>query len=94
MNKQDTLTMVPTIPYEYDVDKFIDKFGALVPLEFTGWRDETMAWKNSAYLGAVISVSPTFRIKGPDTIKFLSDHFVNGFKDFAIGTARHGIMCN
>lgn len=94
MNRQDTLTMVPTIPYEHDVDRFIDKFGALLPMEFTGWRDETLAWKNSAYLGAVISVSPTFRIKGPDTIKFLSDHFVNGFKDFKVGTARHGIMCN
>ena len=94
MSKPDMLTMIPSIPYEGDVSRFFAMYGWVVPFEFTGWRDETLAWKETAYLGAVISTSPTFKIKGPDTIKFLSDHFVNGFKDFAVGISRHGIMCN
>jgi glycine cleavage system aminomethyltransferase T len=94
MNKPDMLTMIPTIPFEGDVSRFFYMYGWVVPFEFSGWRDETMSWKEGAYLGAVISTSPTFRIKGPDTIKFLSDHFVNGFKNFPVGTSRHGIMCN
>ncbi len=53
-----------------------------------------MAWKEGAYLGTFLSlITPTYKIKGPDTLKFLSDTNVNSFKNFPVGTGKHGIMC-
>jgi glycine cleavage system aminomethyltransferase T len=65
----------------------------LVPYEYTGWRDETMAWKESCYLHGNLNPTPTFRIKGPDALKFLSGTCVNGFSKFPVGTGKHAIMC-
>lgn len=93
MNKQEMFLHAPAIPYEGDCVKFLGRFSTVAPLEFTGWRDETMAWKDGAYLGAVLNPTPTYRIKGPDVIKFLSDTNVNSFKNFSVGTGKHGIMC-
>ena len=69
-------------------------FPFAVPYEYTGWRDETMAWKKTCYLHGNLNPSPTYRIKGPDALKFLSDTCVNGFSNFPIGTGKHAIMCN
>ena len=65
-----------------------------VPYEYTGWRDETMAWKETCYLHGNLNPSPTFRIKGPEALRFLSDTCVNTPHKFPIGTGKHGIMCN
>jgi glycine cleavage system aminomethyltransferase T len=97
MNKQEMFMLNPSIPYEFDTVQLWAPFGGsvVVPFEYTGWRDETLAWKNSAYLGTALSlISPTFKIKGPDVMKFLSDHFVNSFAKFPVGGTKHGIMCN
>ena len=88
------LPFVPTMPYEGDVSVF-GTFGPfLVPVEFQGWRKEVESWKDGAYLGAVLGISPTFRVKGPDAQRFLSDHFVNNFTSLKVGGSRHGIMCD
>lgn len=84
----------PYVPYDPDVRLYVGtmrKF--LVPYEYTGWRDETMAWKESCYLHGNLNPTPTFRIKGPDALKFLSDTCVNGFSKFPAGTGKHAIMC-
>jgi glycine cleavage system aminomethyltransferase T len=65
-----------------------------VPYEYSGWRDETMAWKETCYLHGNLNPSPTYRIKGSEAIKFLSDTCVNSFANFPIGTGKHAIMCN
>lgn len=65
-----------------------------VPFEYTGWWDETMSWKETCYLHGNLNPSPTFRIKGSDAIKFLSDICVNTVTNFPVGTGKHGIMCN
>ena len=78
----------PYVPYDPDVRLYVGtmrKF--LVPYEYTGWRDETMAWKESCYLHGNLNPTPTFRIKGPDALKFLSDTCVNGFSRFPAGPA-------
>ncbi len=68
--------------------------GYAVPYEYTGWRDETIAWKETCYLHGHLNPTPTFRIKGPGALKFLSDTCVNSFANFPIDTGKHGIMCN
>ena len=83
----------PAIPYEGDCIKFLGRGPTVMPFEFTGWREESLSWKESAYLGAVLNPAPTYKIKGPDTLKFLSDTNVNSFKNFPVGMGKHGIMC-
>ncbi len=65
-----------------------------VPYEYTGWRDEQMSWKQAGYIHGNLNPSPTFRIKGPEALKFLADICVNSFANFPVGTGKHGIMCN
>ena len=65
-----------------------------VPYEYTGWRDETMSWKETCYLHGNLNPSPTYRIKGHDALKFLSDTCVNSFANFPVGRGKHAIMCN
>ena len=65
-----------------------------MPFEYTGWRDETLAWKESCYLHGHLNPSPTYRIKGPEALNFFTDTCVNSFAKFPIGTGKHGIMCN
>jgi hypothetical protein len=57
MNKQDMSMFVPTTPHEGDCANFHLQGPVLAPLEFTGWRDETLAWKNGAYIGTFISTA-------------------------------------
>lgn len=64
------------------------------PLEYTGWRDEVMSWKESAYIHGHLNPSPTVILRGPDVLKLLSDTCVNSFATFEIGAAKHAIMCN
>ena len=85
---------IPTMPYQGDVSVF-GTFGPfLIPVEFQGWREEVRSWKDGAYLGAFLSLSPTFRVKGPDAERFFSEHFVNNFANLKVGGSRHGIMCD
>lgn len=63
------------------------------PLEFTGWQDEQMSWKEHCYVGDWSWLNEA-RIKGCDAEKFCSSLFVNTFSGFPAGTAKHGILCN
>ena len=60
--------------------------------EYTGWRDETQAWKTTAYIHGHLNPSPTTRLTGPDALEFLSSVCVNGFRKFEVGASRHAIM--
>ena len=62
--------------------------------KFSGRRDESQSWKEGAYLGAAISLSPVYVIRGTDAERFFSEHLVNDFAHMEVGTFRHGIMCN
>jgi len=84
----------PYAPYDPGVHLYIgNTFDHAVPYEHSGWRAETMAWKDSCYLNGNLNPSPTFRFKGPDALRFLSENCVNGFDNFAIGGGKHAIMC-
>ena len=85
----------PFVPLDPNVHLYIgNTFGHIVPYEHTGWRDETMAWKENCYLHGNLNPSPTYRIHGPDALKFLSDSCVNSFKNFPVGSGKHAIMAD
>ena len=95
MSKAGVLNHSPFVPY----DEKVVLYGTwpsrpyAIPWEYTGWRDESLAWKSSCYIHGNLNPSPTWLIKGPDALKFLSSYLVNGLKAFEVGMARHGIMC-
>ena len=93
------LTHCPQIPFDPNFRGLFSSYlssydyGAH-PFEYTGWRNETNAWKESCYINSSLNPTDTQWLKGPDALKFLSDHCVNNFEKFPVGTGKHGIMCN
>lgn len=82
------------VPFDPTALSYVS-FGALHPYEFTGWKEETMSWKENCYIHAGLSfMVVTADIIGPDAVKMLSDISVNSFKNFPVGSAKHLIMCN
>jgi glycine cleavage system aminomethyltransferase T len=86
-------------PFDPDVDTYFYsrttlEHGSVLPLEYSGWRNEVMSWKETCYLHSGLNPAFTYRVKGPDALKLFSDICVNGFTKFPIGSLRHAIMCN
>lgn len=94
MKQPQMLMFTPVMPWQQDAVNLFTYGPLLTPHEFTGWRSETLAWKTGAYLGTAISLSPTYKIKGPDAEKFLSHVCVNNIPSMKVGGMRHAIMCN
>lgn len=92
---QPTFQHSPYLPFDPTIGTYFNFFlpGAAIPLEYTGWRDEVMSWKETCYLHGGLNPSNVTRFKGPDVVKFLSEHCVNSIAKFPIGTATHGMMC-
>ena len=53
------------------------KYDGYAPFEFTGCRNESMAARETAWIGVSLMGSPTFDIWGPDAVKFLNYYCVN-----------------
>ncbi len=89
-----TMDHSPFVPHDPAVHLYIgNTFAHAVPYEHSGWRAETMAWKENCYLNGNLNPSPTYRIKGPDSLRFLSKVCVNSLQNFPIGSGKHAIMC-
>jgi glycine cleavage system aminomethyltransferase T len=89
-----TVPLNPVLTCDSDAKSYAMIGPLLYPMEFDGWRDESRSWKNGAYLGAAISLSPVYVVRGAEAERFFSEHFVNDFTRMQVGTFRHGIMCN
>jgi len=61
--------------------------------EYTDWIDESMSWKTSCYIGDWSFLGDLF-VKGPDSLKLISDLSVNSFARFDIGQAKHIVQCS
>ena len=59
-----------------------------VAAEFTNWRDEQIAWRETAALFDQSHHMTDLYISGPDTIRLLSALGVNTFDNFAVGKAK------
>ncbi|MEX0957008.1 MAG: aminomethyltransferase family protein [Rhizobiaceae bacterium] len=61
----------------------------VVAPEFTNWRDEQRAWRESAVLFDQSHHMAELKLEGPDAEKLLSHLAINSFKNFTPGKAKH-----
>ena len=73
-----------TGPYIYPV----------VPSEFSNWRDEQRAWRETAVLFNQSYHMTDMYVEGPDAPKVLEKLGVNSFKDFGPNKAKQYVPCN
>ncbi len=65
-----------------------------VPAEFSNWRDEQVAWRETCALFDQSHHMTDLYIEGPDVIDLLSALGVNTFKNFAVNKAKQFVACN
>lgn len=69
-------------------------FRGFIPFEYTGYKDEILSSKSTAYVGTILNTSPIYDVKGPDAAKFLTSICVNDFIKMKVGSIRHAVLCN
>ncbi len=62
--------------------------------EFTNWRDEAHAWRETCALFDQSYHMTDMYISGPDSLRLLSAVGVNSFESFAPGKAKQLVVCN
>ena len=62
--------------------------------EFSNWRSEQMAWRETVVLLDQSHHMSNLFISGPDALKGLSDHAVNSFANFGPGRAKQYVAAN
>jgi len=78
------LRNAPLGPYVYPV----------VPSEFSNWRDEQRAWKETCVLFNQSYHMADMWIEGPDAVKLLSATGINSFENFPVNKAKQFVGCN
>jgi vanillate/3-O-methylgallate O-demethylase len=66
----------------------------VVPSEFTNWRDEQRAWRETCALFDQSHHMTDLYVEGPDALQLLSDLGVNSFANFRVDTAKQFVCCN
>jgi vanillate/3-O-methylgallate O-demethylase len=66
----------------------------VVPNEFTNWRDEQRAWRETAVLYDQSHHMAEFTIKGPDALKLVSYTTINSFAGFTPNKAKQMVPCS
>jgi glycine cleavage system aminomethyltransferase T len=66
----------------------------VVRSEFTNWRDEQRAWKETCALFDQSHHMTDLHLEGPDALRLLSDLGVNSFKTFRVNQAKQLVACN
>jgi vanillate/3-O-methylgallate O-demethylase len=62
--------------------------------EFSNWRDEQRAWKETCALFDQTHHMTDLYVEGPDALKLFSDLGVNSFKNFKVNQAKQFVACN
>ena len=65
----------------------------VVPPEYTNWRDEQRAWRESSVLFDQSHHMVDIYIEGPDSLKMLTDLAINSFAKFPPNRAKQFIPC-
>jgi vanillate/3-O-methylgallate O-demethylase len=65
-----------------------------VPPEFSNWRDEQVAWRESCALFDQSHHMTDLYLEGPDVIRLLSSLGVNTFANAAVNKAKQFVPCN
>ncbi|MHA1190342.1 MAG: vanillate/3-O-methylgallate O-demethylase, partial [Alphaproteobacteria bacterium] len=66
----------------------------VVPPEYTNWRDEQRAWRETAVLFDQSHHMAELMVEGPDAEAFLSGLAINSFANFPVGKAKHFVPCS
>jgi vanillate/3-O-methylgallate O-demethylase len=66
----------------------------VVPSEFTNWRDEQRAWRETAVLFDQSHHMSELTVRGPDALKLMSYCTINSFNGFAPGKAKQMVPCS
>src|SRR4029077_5088093 len=66
----------------------------VVRSEFTNWRDEQRAWRETCALLDLSHHMTDLYVQGPDALKLFSDLGVNSFKNFRLNQAKQFVACN
>src|SRR5690348_12643560 len=66
----------------------------VVPSEFSNWRDEQRAWRETAVLFDQSHHMAEITVRGPDAAKLLSYLTINSFTNFAPGKAKQMVPCS
>jgi vanillate/3-O-methylgallate O-demethylase len=61
----------------------------VVPPEFTNWRSEQTAWRETAVLFDQSHHMAEMMVSGPDALAFLSHLSINSFAKFPVNSAKH-----
>src|SRR5688572_22462583 len=65
-----------------------------VPSEFTNWRDEQVAWRETCALFDQSHHMTDLYVEGPDVLKLFSALGVNTFETFQVNKAKQFVACN
>src|SRR3977135_4619757 len=65
----------------------------VVRAEFTNWRDEQRAWRETCALFDQSHHMTDLYVEGPDALKLFSDLGVNTFKNFKVNQAKQFVAC-
>jgi vanillate/3-O-methylgallate O-demethylase len=65
-----------------------------VPPEFSNWRDEQVAWRDSCALFDQSHHMTDLYLEGPDVLRLLSSLGVNTFANAAVNKAKQFVPCN
>src|SRR6187399_2237154 len=65
-----------------------------VAAEFSNWRDEQVAWRETSALFDQSHHMTDLYVEGPDVIRLLSDLGINSFANFAVDKAKQFVACN
>jgi vanillate/3-O-methylgallate O-demethylase len=66
----------------------------VVPSEYTNWRDEQKAWRDTCVLFDQSHHMVDIYIEGPDALAMLSTLTINTFKNFQINQAKQMVPCS
>jgi vanillate/3-O-methylgallate O-demethylase len=65
----------------------------VVPAEFTNWRDEQRAWRETCVLFDQSHHMVDIYIEGPDALKLVSNLTINTFTNFPVNRAKQFVPC-
>jgi vanillate/3-O-methylgallate O-demethylase len=66
----------------------------VVPSEYSNWRDEQLAWRETAVLFDQSHHMFNLYVEGPDALKMLSHLATNSFTNFPVNRAKHFSPCS
>ncbi|MBI1218022.1 MAG: aminomethyl transferase family protein [Rhodobacteraceae bacterium] len=66
----------------------------VVPPEFSNWRDEQRAWRETAVLFDQSHHMAEIMVTGPDAYAMLEHLAINSFANFSAGKAKHFVPCS